>query len=184
MTKEEVLEKLEEERESAKSKILYGQSRNLSVKRYGWYFNGVNYAIDLAEKLDEPKKVVIPKLIAKLIEGASVIYGNEPLRIAHGIVAKGTSNDNGGSWLSDVNNQKLLLNAIANGYEVEKEKKYRVKIDSKLYFQRFENIEAVFVIDDSLGVKESSPVFTREVGNKILETLGVESGQLEEVEDD
>ncbi|MGI1808142.1 DUF1642 domain-containing protein [Pediococcus pentosaceus] len=183
MTKEEVLEKLEEERESAKSKILYGQSRNLSVKRYGWYFNGVNYAIDLAEKLDEPKKVVIPKLIAKLIEGASVIYGNEPLRIAHGIVAKGTSNDNGGSWLSDVNNQKLLLNAIANGYEIEKEKKYRVKIDSKLYFQRFENIEAVFVIDDSLGVKESSPVFTREVGNKILEILGVESGQLEEAED-
>lgn len=76
-----------------------------------------------------------------------------------------------------------LLRAFENGYEIEKQKKYRVKIDSKLYFQRFENIEAVFVIDDSLGVKESSPVFTREVGNKILETLGVESGQLEEVED-
>lgn len=55
MTKEEVLEKLKEERESAKSKILYGQSRNLSVKRYGWYFNGVDYAIDLAEKLEEEK---------------------------------------------------------------------------------------------------------------------------------
>lgn len=151
---------------------------------YDGYFEGLKKAIKLTKELDEPKKVVIPKLIAKLIEGASVIYGNEPLRIAHGIVAKGTSNDNGGSWLSDVNNQKLLLNAIANGYEVEKEKKYRVKIDSKLYFQRFENIEAVFVIDDSLGVKESSPVFTREVGNKILETLGVESGQLEEVEDE
>ncbi|TLQ00384.1 DUF1642 domain-containing protein [Pediococcus pentosaceus] len=77
-----------------------------------------------------------------------------------------------------------LLRAFENGYEIEKQKKYRVKIDSKLYFQRFENIEAVFVIDDSLGVKESSPVFTREVGNKILETLGVESGQLEEVEDE
>jgi hypothetical protein len=76
-----------------------------------------------------------------------------------------------------------LLRAFENGYEIEKQKKYRVKIDSKLYFQRFENIEAVFVIDDSLGVKESSPVFTREVGNKILETLGVESGQLEEAED-
>ncbi|MCS8562717.1 DUF1642 domain-containing protein [Pediococcus pentosaceus] len=76
-----------------------------------------------------------------------------------------------------------LLRAFENGYEIEKQKKYRVKIDSKLYFQRFENIEAVFVIDDSLGVKESSPVFTREVGNKILEILGVESGQLEEAED-
>lgn len=77
-----------------------------------------------------------------------------------------------------------LLRAFENGYEIEKQKKYRVKIDSKLYFQRFENIEAVFLIDDSLGAKESSPVFTREVGNKILETLGVESGQLEEVEND
>ncbi|MDY8106076.1 DUF1642 domain-containing protein [Pediococcus pentosaceus] len=143
-------------------------------------------AIDLAEKLDEPKKVVIPQFIADLIEKAKVYYGDEvePLRIIYWIGDYISDTDSHYEWLGNIDNQELLLNAIANGYEIEKQKKYRVKIDSKLYFQRFENIEAVFVIDDSLGVKESSPVFTREVGNKILETLGVESGQLEEVEND
>lgn len=129
MTKEEVLEKLKEERESAKSKILYGQSRNLSVKRYGWYFNGLNYAIDLAEKLDEPKKVVIPQFVANWIEEAKIHSDNEvdPLGIIYWM------DDCNGSeprykWLKNIDNQKLLLNAIANGYEVEKEKKYRVKL--------------------------------------------------------
>ncbi|MBF7119446.1 DUF1642 domain-containing protein [Pediococcus pentosaceus] len=135
---------------------------------------------------DEPKKVIIPQFVADWIEEAKVYYGDEvdPLRIIFWIGDYISDTDSHYEWLGNIDNQELLLNAIANGYEIEKQKKYRVKIDSKLYFQRFENIEAVFVIDDSLGVKESSPVFTREVGNKILETLGVESGQLEEVEDE
>ncbi|MDB1561852.1 DUF1642 domain-containing protein [Pediococcus pentosaceus] len=130
MTKEEVLEKLEEERESAKSKILYGQARNLSVKSYGWYFNGVNYAIDLVEKLDEPKKVVIPQFVADWIEKAKVYYGDEidPLRIIDWVDDHVSSIGPHYEWMYNIDNQKLLLNAIANGYEVEKEKKYRVKL--------------------------------------------------------
>lgn len=127
MTKEELLKQLEEEKESVE-KIRYKTAGRVDGPRFLGRLIELERVINLAEKLDEPKKVVIPKLIAKLIEGASLIYGNEPLRIAHGIVAKGTSNDSGGSWLSDVNNQKLLLNAIANGYEVEKEPKYRVPL--------------------------------------------------------
>lgn len=138
-------------------------------------------AIDVAEKLDEPKKAIIPQFVADWIKEAAQPSNLATISVMHSDAIKyGKHID----WFRNHDNQRLLLKALLYGYEIEKQKKYRVKIDSKLYFQQFENIEAVFVIDDSLGVKESSPVFTREVGNKILETLGVESGQLEEVEDD
>lgn len=119
MTKEEVLEKLKEERESAKSKILYGQSKNLSVKRYGWYFNGVNYAIDLAAKLDEPKKVAIPLFVADWIEDANEHKVN-PMEIVCLIDKKVRSRVSDFDWLKYEKHQQLLLSAIANGYEVEK----------------------------------------------------------------
>ncbi|WP_270217245.1 hypothetical protein [Pediococcus pentosaceus] len=54
MTKEEVLEKMEEEKESVKSKILYGQSSNSSANGCDWCFDVINHAIDLVEQLDEP----------------------------------------------------------------------------------------------------------------------------------
>lgn len=164
MAKEELLKQLEEENKSIVSK-LNPTGRGTYARGMG-YSDGLDYAINLVEKLDEPKKVVIPKLIAKLIEGASVIYGNEPLRIAHGIVAKGTSNDSGGSWLSDVNNQKLLLNAIANGYEVEKEPKYFVRIkgfprftDSQ--YLNYRTCDGAFELDSKLEAEHVKTTFTK-----------------------
>lgn len=158
---------------------------NKMSAKFGFNMEDSSEFSELMEQLDEPKKVIIPQFVADWIEEAKLYSGNEvdPLRIIFWMGEYVDSTESHYEWLNDISNQKLLLNAVTNGYDVEKQKKYRVKIDSKLYFQRFENIEAVFVIDDSLGVKESSPVFTREVGSKILETLGVESGQLEETED-
>lgn len=182
MTKDEYVKKL---------KKYYDDNKLKETDSYGKCYTyglaeALVYAIGLAGKLDEPKKVIIPHFVDDWIENARLYYDDEsdPLRIIFWMGEYVDSTESHYEWLNDIDNQKLLLNAVINGYEVERQKKYRVKIDSKLYFQRFENTEAVFLIDDSLGAKESSPVFTREVGNKILETLGVESGQLEEVEDD
>lgn len=140
---------------------------NKMSEKFGFNMEDSSEFSELMEQLDEPKKVVIPQFVAKLIEGASVIYGNEPLRIAHGIVAKGTSNDNGGSWLSDVNNQKLLLNAIANGYEVEKEKKYLVKIKGIGLEEEWLNCEVVgdirhFELNSSTESKIYKTNFTKQ----------------------
>ncbi|WEA57297.1 DUF1642 domain-containing protein [Pediococcus pentosaceus] len=156
MTKEEVLEKLEEERESAKSKILYGQSRNLSVKRYGWYFNGLDYAIDLAKKLSEPKKVVIPEFIANDIK-----YHKK-----YGYTLQGTLGDAFGQGLeSDVyywfyadngdENFRKYVSAWDNGYEVDKEPKYRVQIkgfeETTNYLNYDVNSKEFFVDTAGLG---------------------------------
>lgn len=130
MTKEEVLEKMEEEKESVKSKILYGQSSNSSANGCGWCFDVINHAIDLVEQLDEPKKVIIPQFVDDWIEEEKLYYGNEvdPLGIIDLMGNYIASKDSRYEWLKNIDNQKLLLNAIANGYEVEKEKKYRVKL--------------------------------------------------------
>lgn len=89
------------------------------------YASGCDYAIELLEKLDEPKKVVIPQFVADWIEND--YWGKEPINIVHGVVEDSDCGPRG-EWLDDIENQKLLLNAIANGYEVEKEPKYRVKL--------------------------------------------------------
>ncbi|WEA56796.1 DUF1642 domain-containing protein [Pediococcus pentosaceus] len=88
------------------------------------YVDGLKKAIDLAEKLDEPKKVVIPQFVADWIEEYSKWCSH--LGIVNQIISnKAVEND---GWLNSGDNQELLLNAITNGYEVEKEPKYLVKI--------------------------------------------------------
>ena len=97
---------------------------------YDGYFGGLKKAIKLTKELDEPKQVIIPQFVADWIEEAKVYYGDEvdPLRIIFWIGDYISDTDSHYEWLGNIDNQELLLNAIANGYEVEKEPKYRVKI--------------------------------------------------------
>lgn len=81
----------------------------------------------LLDELDEPKKVYIPQFVADWIENDLDYVGKEPINIVHGVVEDGDCGPRG-EWLGDIENQKLLLNAIANGYEVEKEPRYRIKL--------------------------------------------------------
>lgn len=175
MNKEEILKHLKNHE--------FNANGGLKIDFMSGYDDAIEYAIKLVEHLDDPQKVVIPKFVAEWIQAANERSAN-PMEIVSWInkeIGPGILNFD---WLQYENHQQLLLNAIANGYEVENEPRYRVKVDNKLYFQRFDGTKAVFLIDDSLGVKVSSLDFTREEGNQILETLGVENGQLEEVDGD
>lgn len=129
MTKEEVLEKMEEEKESVKSKILYGQSSHSSANGCGWCFDVINHAIDLVEQLDEPKKVIIPKFIAIDIKHHKN-YGST-LRGALGSAFYQDEESDVYCWFFAANgdeNVRKYISAWDIGYEVEKEKKYLVKI--------------------------------------------------------
>lgn len=123
MIKDEYIEKL---------KKYYKAHKLEEADSYGeGYTDGLteafDYAIDLAEELDEPKKVVIPQFVADWIENDLDYVGKEPVNIVRGVVEDGDCGPRG-EWLDSIDNQKLLLNAIANGYEVEKEPKYRVPL--------------------------------------------------------
>ncbi|WP_286102937.1 DUF1642 domain-containing protein [Pediococcus pentosaceus] len=126
MTKEELLKQLKKEKESTVAKFT-----TIGTYAHGMgYVGGLKKAIGLAEKLDEPKKVVIPKFVADWIQEAKEYYEDEisPLKIVYWIGEYIDDVTPHYEWLKNIDNQKLLLNAIANGYEVEKEKKYMVKI--------------------------------------------------------
>ncbi|MBF7122788.1 DUF1642 domain-containing protein [Pediococcus pentosaceus] len=116
MTKEEYVKTLEKEEDD--------NAQEAEDNGYGsGYYDGLDYAVDLAEKLDEPKKVVIPQFMADWIEEAKELYGSEldPLRIVYWTGDYISDNDSHYQWLENIYNQKLLLNAITNGYEVENE---------------------------------------------------------------
>jgi hypothetical protein len=117
MTKEELLKQLKKENESTVAKL--NPTTMGTYARGMGYSDGLDYAVGLAEKLDEPKKVVIPQFVADWIEGLRKY--NSSLGIAGQIFQLWVENDIQRDCLNNENNQKLLLDAIANGYEVEDE---------------------------------------------------------------
>lgn len=75
--------------------------------------------IELIEQLDELEKVKIPQFVADWIKVAKPVYS------LSGAMVYGSPGVN--KWLERWDNQNLFARAWLDGYEVEKEKRYRVK---------------------------------------------------------
>lgn len=113
MNKQELIEKI---RDLDK---LYGTSR---------FYVDVYAVLELVELLDEPEKVKVPQFVAEVIEGAKeespeledffrYIWFNE---IAEELT----------EWYGNKSNRDLFVRAWLDGYEVEKEPRYTVKVKS------------------------------------------------------
>ncbi|HHX0262185.1 TPA: DUF1642 domain-containing protein [Enterococcus faecalis] len=96
------------------------------------YLKGADYAneraISLAEQLDEPKKVVVPQVVADWIkyakrQGYGFMQSYDPIYMSYPI------NDNLDKWIDD--NEETFAHAWLNGYEVEKEPLYHVLLPDK-----------------------------------------------------
>ena len=72
------------------------------------------------EQLDEPEKVVVPQFVADWIKVAKPVYS------LSGAMVYGSPGVN--KWLEIWDNQGLFARAWLDGYEVEKEKRYLVKL--------------------------------------------------------
>lgn len=113
------------------------------------YLTGANYAVEkaisLAKQLDEPKKVVVPKFVAKWLDEhkystdiidlfLSVEYATDSDGfIAENWIYSGEFYD----WLvDDADTLFTLCDAIRYGYEVEKEPLYYVKLP-EIGYMRF-----------------------------------------------
>lgn len=97
-------------------------------KLHGTYRDYVDVydVLELVELLDEPEKVKVPQFVAEVIEGAKeespeledfflYIWFNE---IAEEFI----------EWYGNKSNRDLFVRAWLDGYEVEKEPKYMVKV--------------------------------------------------------
>ncbi len=87
--------------------------------------------INSIDELDrvKPEKVVIPKFVADWLGKSARECDYEPIRMAEWIadnIDEGT--DYHFDWLENPDNQRLLLTALINNYEIEKESKYRIKL--------------------------------------------------------
>ena len=82
-----------------------------------------NWMLESIEQLDEPQKVTIPQFVADWIKRSK----QEKRNLRNAL-------NNGGEkmrlWFLDQENYDLFARAWLDGYEVEKEKQYRIKLKS------------------------------------------------------
>ncbi|KXF74454.1 hypothetical protein AQ487_01320 [Enterococcus faecalis] len=98
------------------------------------YLRGANYAVEkaisLAKRLDEPKKAILPKTADDFIE-ESLGMGSDKVDIISSAdsFSSAMPDDEFSLWFKS--NRDLFVNALANGYEVEKEPLYHVLLPDK-----------------------------------------------------
>lgn len=127
MNKEEVINKINEMTvETFFSKTLFVQQKKV---------------IELIEQLDEPEKVKIPQFVAEIIE-----YYKGQNATLYDVLREKNFNKQYSEWLlNEQNAYDKVARAWLDGYEVEKEKRYRVKIRAtKHYFAKDGNRKIYF----------------------------------------
>lgn len=137
MNKQELIKELKEE----KRKIEWKEDKyELHNAASGGKERAYSLAIDLAKKLDEPIKVVVPKFVAEWLETCK-----ENASLADCLQCQYFSASDDGdvyatekveNWVFENDNDKLLANAWVNGYEVETEQLYYVKLP-EIGYMRF-----------------------------------------------
>lgn len=131
---------------------------------YAGYFDGLKKATELSKELDELEKVVIPKFIADWIRETA-----QPSNLATISVMNSDAIRYGKhiDWFKNHDNQRLLLKALLYGYEVEKEKKYLVKIKGICQENEYLNCEVggetlYFELDSSAESEIYKTNFTKQ----------------------
>ena len=89
----------------------------------------VNEIIKKIEQLDEPQKITIPQVVANWIEWTK--KDGLDLQDAMNLIA-GEENEKLLRWFYHESNQETFARAWLDGYTVEKEPKYTVKIKGKI----------------------------------------------------
>ena len=135
MNKQELIEKLEQ---------LFGYGSRDYIER--------NEVLDLVKQLDELKPVKVPAFVSVWYR---INKDNLDKNIAYLCAnwEKSTNDDTLFNWMSNTDNfVQILVNMHQFGYEVEKEKRYLVKIKATKHYIAKDGIGKIFF---SLAYKES-----------------------------
>ena len=132
MNKQELIEKFEQ---------FSGHGSRCYIER--------NEILNLVKQLDEPEKVKVPQFVDDVIEGARE-QSPELEDALHYAWGNGTKEFT--EWYNKKSNRDLFARAWLDGYEVEKEKRYFVKVKAtKHYISKYGTGKIFF----SLAYKES-----------------------------
>ena len=139
--------------------------------------------IENLQQLDKPEKVKVPQCVADVIEGARE-QSPELEDALHYACSNGSQEFT--EWYQKKSNRDLFARAWLDGYEVEEEKRYRVRfkgLDKDLEYLNFKHGH-VWVFSDNIENEEYRTAHTR----KELEEAGFgwvfdcEGIEVEEVE--
>lgn len=101
------------------------------------YKEGYNDAsddiLDIIKKLDEPQKVKVPKVVAEYVEWCHF----EEITLWEVSKSIRGMPEEVWKWLDSSINQDIFARAMLDGYEVEEEPKWVVKVDDNAYFVDF-----------------------------------------------
>lgn len=170
MNKQEVIMKLEEKDNNAYEKQQAYLTGSTLFQRYEAQRIAYRTAINYVEQLDEPQKVKVPAFMAPFIEKLKITnrrYGVE-LEKAY----NNGEDEELVNWLWFNENVLTLFRALENGYEVEEEPKWVVKVGN-LYFCGWEDTTAQFVMNTVLGEDESIIKYKNEgTASSVAKNLG------------
>lgn len=158
MNKQELIEKYENELKDVQLKF----GANFKTKVYEGVLDDLN-------QLDEPQKVQVPKFVADWIEECK----NDDFHLFGAMEGISLNQKKLDYWFREDDNMELFARAWLDGYEVEKEKKYSVKVKTYLgqflgrYYLNNEELTPQFT-RSQLTNKGELPTFTR----KELEDAG------------
>ena len=176
MNKQEVLEELEPTSTQffhvATSTGVEANNKTLSTG----VFAGLGIAKSVLTKLEEPQKVKVPKCVGELLD----YYRNSTdVDLLALLITfkdwycrkdKAGENENAIDWL--VKHPEKYMRAWLDGYEVEEEPKWVVKVGN-LYFCGWEDTTAQFVMNTVLGEDESIIKYKNEgTASSVAKNLG------------
>lgn len=141
------------------------------ISKYELIKNSYNFKVVATDgiisdlkRLDEPEKVTIPQFVADWIEECKA-KGKSLLR------ALLYTPEKVNSWVDNSDNQELFARAWLDGYEVEKEKRYRVKmkgIDTNFNFLNRHRNENYWIFSS----KDKNTLYQTHHTQKELEDAG------------
>ncbi|CYV05271.1 phage protein [Streptococcus suis] len=166
MNKHEVIKELM----SKSREIIFGDDENVYLSR--------KRTIELVSQIHEPQNVVVPKFVAEWLK--EYRHAHTLLKVLNAAenerIIPSTVND----WILD--NQRDFVVAWYDGYEIEKEQLYVVTDGNKLYLKKFEELNAVIIIDDVVGATDYAQHFVDKIkAQKAADELG---WVVKEVEDE
>ena len=133
------------------------------------FINGVdvNKIIKKIEQLDEPQKVTVPQVVADWIEECK----NDDFHLFGAMEEMSLHQKKLDYWFREDDNMELFARAWLDGYEVEKEKRYLVKMKGlreDTSYLNYDSIDAEWYFADA----ENGPAIGTHCTRKELESAG------------
>ena len=129
----------------------------------------IDMVIRLISELDEPQKVTVPQFVADYIKDAK--YYEWDLDDVFDYIAEESEGSEISEWFYTLGNVDVFARAWLDGYEVEKEKKYRVKMkgmDKEFTMLKLDKIRVSWYLGNDTEYSYTKTTHTR----KELEEAG------------